>query len=110
MRLIFVDVIEREPGIESTPPAESDAFTEAAAGFHAGAHNRKLRPASQLEPFVFLPRVAKLIGIEKRRCDRGRRESLGNKFAHPIDNLRAFFFVEERVKRGGENVHSLYRR
>ncbi len=65
LRLVFVDVIERESGIETTAPAEIDAFAQPPAGFHARAHDGKLRTAAQLQPFVFLPGVAEFVGVEQ---------------------------------------------
>ena len=64
-RLIFVNVIEGQPGIETGAPAEGDAFAQAPACFHPGADEGKLRTAAQLQPLMFFPGVAGLIRLEQ---------------------------------------------
>src|SRR2546423_10747014 len=107
---VFVNIVERQSRIEAGAPAEIDAFAQPAAGFHPAANQSEVRTAAQLQPFVFLPGVAILVGLEERGSHRRTRELLPNKIAHALNDLRALALMKKRVISRRENVHAFVRR
>ncbi len=64
-RLISINVIERQSGIETVPPTKIDAIAQTTGCFQSGTRNCEFDAAAQLQSFVFLPGVAASIGLEK---------------------------------------------
>src|SRR5205085_3406722 len=109
-RFVFVNIVERQPGIEPGPPAEIDAFAQSSAGLHTAADEREMRTAAQLQSLVLFPGVAVFVGFEERALCGRRGKLFPHKIAHAIDNLGALALMEKRVIRSGKNMHALYRR
>ena len=95
--MIFVNVIQRETGIETTAPSEVDPFAQAAARLHRRADERKLRTAAQLQAFVLLPRVADVVRFQERSGRRGLREAFQDELADTLDHAGSILLVKNRV-------------
>ena len=111
LRLVFVDVIERESGIETAAPAEIDAFAQAPAGLHARREPRQTadRRAASSRSYSsqVWPNLSALSRDGATGCSANRST---NKFARAFDDLGPLLLVKDRVKRGGKNVHPLHGR
>src|SRR5438046_6922389 len=66
-RFIFVNIIQRESRIEAIPPAETYAVAQASGHSQSRACHGKFHSARRLQPLVFIPCIASLICVQKRR-------------------------------------------
>lgn len=94
-RLVAIDVIEAQAGIETGPPTQGDAAAQPPQSLHDPPHSGELRAAGGLQPAELLVRVAGSVGRQQVRVRDGTRFEFVEKAPDRVGRLCPGRFTQQ---------------